>query len=405
MTISSSEFPDAGVKATCASPLADAASRVPQVTIFFWVIKCLSTAMGETLADVFVNDVFGGAPQGQGDALALFLCLLAGFLCLQFWLKRYLPPVYWACIILISIAGTLITDILSDQANVPHKATIPLFGSLVVIGFIVWYYLERTLSIHSIYTARREVLYWNVVLWSFALGTAVGDAVAEDAMLGYWRTLLITLGVIGAAGIFDLVTNKCLPPRTWYSIFSFWTIYVATRPLGASLGDWLTGDRYATFSGTCWDSYVDSMDPAGASTSNATCADDGLDDCVVGDDCPIGDYSPCVTGQVTCVTPLACDNCWGYGGVVETNAAFACCVVVLVAYLTFSKYDLEKKPVVAAAASPQSNSHQQVDPAPTEQRGLQLGNLSQNVSPLSNNAKEQDSVVHVGQASTHITSV
>jgi len=287
--------------------------------------------MGETVADLFVEDVFGGV---MGDALALFTCVLAVMLAVQFWLQRYLPGVYWACVILISIVGTLITDMLGDEAGVPHSTTIPLFSCLLFAGFVVWYFVERTLSIHTIYTFRREAFYWNVVLWTFALGTAVGDAIAEDDALGYWRTLLISVGILGFAWIFDFVSNKFAPPRTWYSILAFWIAYVTTRPLGASVGDLLTADRYATFSGDCYPASL-------SSTSDIYCDDEG-ELCTTGVDCPPdGGDNPCANGELTCVVPLECDDCFGFEAIVAVNIVFAIVVVILVTYLTIKKPDLE----------------------------------------------------------------
>lgn len=116
----------------------------------------------------------------KGKALAIFGCMLFVMLCIQFAIRRYFPPVYWAAILLISISGTLITDIMSDYDHISHNITTGVFTALLAVTFTVWFFFERTLSIHSIYTARREAFYWLVVLWTFALGTSSGDQIAED---------------------------------------------------------------------------------------------------------------------------------------------------------------------------------------------------------------------------------
>ena len=146
------------------------------MTIVFWIIKCLATALGETMADLMTNSMNGS----KGNALAIFGCMLFVILLIQFLLKSYFPPIYWAAIVLISISGTLVTDIMSDDDNIPKNITTGVFTALLVITFVIWFICERTLSIHSIYTLRREAFYWLVVLWTFALGTSSGDQISED---------------------------------------------------------------------------------------------------------------------------------------------------------------------------------------------------------------------------------
>eukprot|EP00798_Chlamydomonas_sp_ICE-L_P016298 gene16298-22486_t len=162
------------------SPSNEQLSRVPQVTLVFWVVKCLCTALGETLADQ-MNISFGEDNYSQGKALAVYGMILFFFLCLQFWLCSYFAPVYWACILLISICGTLVTDIMADIDGIQHNVTTAIFASLLGATFVVWYIVEKTLSIHSIYSARREMFYWMVVFFTIAyvltrpLGASVGD--------------------------------------------------------------------------------------------------------------------------------------------------------------------------------------------------------------------------------------
>lgn len=183
-------------------------ARVPQVTIIFWIIKCLATALGETMADQMTSSL----GDSRGKALAIFSCAMIAFLVVQFLIRRYLAPIYWTIIILVSITGTLVTDIMVDQANIKHYICTPVFFVLLCITFGLWYYFERDLSIHSIYTARREAFYWLVVLFTFALGTSVGDQLAEDAKLGYWKTLVIVVSIIIADFIILKILERVLKP-------------------------------------------------------------------------------------------------------------------------------------------------------------------------------------------------
>ena len=206
-------------------------SKVPQVTVFFWVIKVLCTTVGETASD-FLNVNLGLGL--TGTAIAAGVCLLI-VLALQFSLKKYTPAVYWLAVVLISVFGTLITDILTDSLKLPLEASAVIFSVALGLTFAVWYAKERTLSIHSIFTRRREAFYWLAILFTFALGTATGDLVAEKLGLGYVVTGVIVLGVIAAAAI------------AWKlgldAVLAFWIAYILTRPLGASLGDYLSQSR------------------------------------------------------------------------------------------------------------------------------------------------------------------
>jgi uncharacterized membrane-anchored protein len=203
-------------------------NKVPEVTIFFWIIKVLCTTVGETAAD-FLNINLDFGLTGTSIVMGV---LLAGVLTVQLKTRRYLAPVYWLTVVLISIFGTLVTDNLTDALGFPLEDSTALFTILLLTTFALWYWQERTLSIHSIFTARREAYYWLAVLFTFALGTAAGDLMAEALGLGYAMTGLIVMLVVG---IFAVAWRLGLN-----SILAFWVIYIMTRPLGASLGDYLT---------------------------------------------------------------------------------------------------------------------------------------------------------------------
>ena len=207
-------------------------SKVPQVTLFFWIIKILCTTIGETAAD-FLNTTLHLGLTGTTLLMGVFL---VAALIWQFRLKRYVPGVYWLAVVLISVVGTLITDNLTDNFGVSLWTTTILFAAVLAVVFALWYRRERTLSIHSIFTARREAFYWLAVLFTFALGTAAGDLVAEKLALGYWPSALIFAGVIGLVALahFALRLN---------AVLAFWIAYILTRPLGASIGDFLSQDR------------------------------------------------------------------------------------------------------------------------------------------------------------------
>ena len=148
----------------------------------------------------------------------------------QFRLRRYVPAVYWSAVVVISVFGTLITDNLTDNYNVPLTTTTPIFAVILAVVFAVWYAVERTLSIHTIVTTRREAFYWLAILFTFALGTAAGDLVAEKADLGYAVSIAIFGGAIAAVAFAHYVLKM-------NAVLSFWLAYILTRPLGASIGD------------------------------------------------------------------------------------------------------------------------------------------------------------------------
>jgi uncharacterized membrane-anchored protein len=207
-------------------------NKVPEVTLYFWLIKVLSTTVGETFADFLSTTLKLGEVI---TAIIMGIVLLIS-LFFQFRLKKYVPGVYWLSVVLISIEGTLITDNLTDNLGVSLETTTVIFGIALIATFAVWFASERTLSIHSIFTTKREFFYWLTILFTFALGTAAGDLTSEKLNLGYLNAVLIFAGLILIVVIahFGLKLN---------AVLSFWLAYIFTRPLGASIGDFLSQSR------------------------------------------------------------------------------------------------------------------------------------------------------------------
>jgi uncharacterized membrane-anchored protein len=223
-------------------------NKVPEVTLWFWVIKIMCTTVGETAAD-YLNVNLGF---GLTNTTYVSGALLAALLLAQFRLKRYVPPVYWAVVVVISVFGTLITDNMTDRYHVPLTTSTPIFAGILAIVFAVWYASERTLSIHTIFTTRREAFYWLAILFTFALGTAAGDLVAEQYSLGYGPSIAIWGGIIAAiaAAHYGLGLN---------AVLAFWLAYILTRPLGASIGDFMSqhSSKYGGLGlGTTGTSYI-----------------------------------------------------------------------------------------------------------------------------------------------------
>jgi uncharacterized membrane-anchored protein len=204
-------------------------NKVPEVTLYFWIIKILATTVGETAAD-FLNTNLNF---GLTNTTYVMGAILAVALVAQFRLRLYVPGVYWLAVVLISVVGTLITDNLTDNFGVALETTSIVFAVALAVTFAVWYAYEKTLSIHTIVTTRREAFYWLAVLFTFALGTAAGDLVAERLNVGYANSALMFAGVI-ALVYFAHVKLKL------NAILAFWMAYILTRPLGASIGDYLS---------------------------------------------------------------------------------------------------------------------------------------------------------------------
>ncbi|HWB21699.1 MAG TPA: hypothetical protein VG652_02290 [Gaiellaceae bacterium] len=217
-------------------------NKVPEVTLYFWLIKCLCTTIGETLSDNLTSSWAGGENAGVHalDSASLKVMLitigvLAILLAIQFTRKEYVATIYWANIVVISLVGTQITDQFEGNGDQPNNmwAITIVSVTLLALVFFAWWFVERTLSMHSIRTVRRELFYWLAILVTFATGTAVGDLIAEKFSLGYLTTLLLFVAVIAVIAAAWKLTNID-------GVLAFWLAYIMTRPLGASTGDFLS---------------------------------------------------------------------------------------------------------------------------------------------------------------------
>lgn len=211
------------------NPAAPSHNRVPEVTLDFWLVKLMAVTTGETAADYLSANL--------GLGLTVTSLIMTGVLIvalvLQFAQKRYVPWAYWLAVVLISVVGTLITDNLVDTFGVRLQTATITFSVALAATFAVWFASERTLSIHTIFTTRREIFYWLAILLTFSLGTAGGDLVAESFDMGYLASGLLFGGVIAliALGYYLIHLD---------AILAFWLAYILTRPLGASFGDLLS---------------------------------------------------------------------------------------------------------------------------------------------------------------------
>src|SRR6476659_6864564 len=215
------------------SALRQMLNKVPEITFYFWVIKVLCTTVGETASDYLSDNVGLGLTKTTYITAALLIATLV----FQFRTRRYVAGIYWTGIVLISVVGTQITDNLSDTYGVSLVTTTTIFSVALAVVFAVWFASERTLSIHTIYTTKREGFYWLAVLFTFALGTAAGDLIAERLNVGYGWTLLLFVAAIALVAALHYVLNM-------NAVLSFWLAYILTRPLGASLGDLLSQPRH-----------------------------------------------------------------------------------------------------------------------------------------------------------------
>lgn len=255
--------------------------------------------MGESAADWLAE----GLGLGNWTALLMF-AILVGTSALQMLHSKYVPLIYWLNVIMVSIVGTLITDLLVDELGTPEWACILAFFILMCGTFGMWYYQEQTLSIHSINTLKREGYYWLAILFTFALGTAVGDGLAEKAELGYWQALLVFAAMIGVIAILYYV-------NVLGEISSFWLVYILTRPLGASLGDFLS-------------------------------------QCPVVVGVPLDDDA----GEVPDFNPGGL--CLGPG---VTSGIFLSCIAICIIYLWWSKVDVPSKDLEEAALAEELEAH------------------------------------------------
>jgi uncharacterized membrane-anchored protein len=206
-------------------------NKVPEVTLVFWIIKIMSTTVGETGADYLAVHV------GLGTSMtgAIMLCVLAAAMTVQLRARCYVPWIYWLTVVLVSVVGTQITDALTDKLDISLYTSTVGFAVALAMTFAAWYGTERTLSINTIVTTRRELFYWAAILFTFALGTAAGDLATEAVGLGFNLGVVVFGALIAAiAAAYHFRAN---------AVLTFWLAYILTRPLGASLGDLLSQSR------------------------------------------------------------------------------------------------------------------------------------------------------------------
>ena len=208
-------------------------SKVPEATAVFWLIKILTTGTGETASDFIGNSA---VPLAVGLVLLTAIALVTA-LVRQFRAERYVAPIYWAAIAMISVVGTMLSDGSRIALGITFLESTLSFVVALAVVFTLWYRREGTLSIHSIYTRRREVFYWAAVVATFALGTSAGDWTARSLNLGYLGSGFMFIGIILIPAI----------AYRWFGlnpILAFWSAYVTTRPLGASFADWMAVSKH-----------------------------------------------------------------------------------------------------------------------------------------------------------------
>ena len=206
-------------------------SKVPEVTVYFWVTKVLTTGMGETASDYLTHRLDPVVAVGLGGVG------LVVSLALQFAVRRYVAWIYWLAVVMVSIFGTMAADVLHVGMGVPYLVSTAVFLVALTVIFAAWYASERTLSIHSIHSRRRELFYWATVLTTFALGTAAGDMTASTMGLGY----------LGSGIMFAVIFAVPAVAHRWFglnAIVAFWLAYIVTRPLGASFADWMAAPHH-----------------------------------------------------------------------------------------------------------------------------------------------------------------
>ena len=219
-----------GTSEVAAQPTDHVMRKVPEITVYFWILKLLTTAMGETTSDFLVNRINPVVAVALGG-----VCLVVALI-LQFSLRRYVAWIYWLAAVMVAIFGTMAADVLHIGLGIPYLVSTLFFSLALVVIFALWFRSEKTLSIHSIYTRRRELFYWAAVMTTFALGTAVGDMTASTMSLGYFSSgiLFAILIALPALAYWRFGLNE---------VFAFWLAYILTRPLGASFADWIGRPR------------------------------------------------------------------------------------------------------------------------------------------------------------------
>jgi uncharacterized membrane-anchored protein len=203
-----------------------ALNKVPEITIYFWIIKLLTTAIGESTSDYLVYQI------NPYVAVALGCLGLAAAVLLQLLVRRYIAWIYWLAVLMVAVFGTMAADVAHVVLGISYEASTAGFAAALAVIFAIWYLSERTLSIHSIYRGRRELFYWARVMATFALGTAAGDMTAATLGLGYFPSIILFAVLFALPGLayWLLGLNE---------IAAFWFAYIVTRPLGASIADWL----------------------------------------------------------------------------------------------------------------------------------------------------------------------
>ena len=213
-----------------AAPLPNALSKVPEVTLYFWITKVLTTGMGETTSDFLATHLDQVIAVGLGGLA--FVAALA----LQFSVRRYVAAVYWTAVVMVSVFGTMAADVLHVALGVPYVASTTFYALVLAAVLLAWYRVEGTLSIHSVRTRRREAFYWATVMATFALGTAAGDLSATTLHLGYFSSGVVFAVLIAVPAV----------AHHWFrmnAVLAFWFAYIVTRPLGASFADWMAVAR------------------------------------------------------------------------------------------------------------------------------------------------------------------
>ena len=228
------------------NPAAILLNKVPEITIYFWIIKVLATTVGETAADLLATRLNFGLSVTSWIMSGIFIAALIW----QMRTKAYMPTPYWLTVVLISVVGTLVSDNLVDGLGISLVTTSIVFALILAAVFAAWYSSEKTLSVHTIVTTRRESFYWAAILFTFAMGTSVGDLISETLNMGYGPTALVFAAMIGAVAFlhFGLKVN---------AIFAFWLAYILTRPLGASIGDYMA--KPAIAGGLGWGTITTSL--------------------------------------------------------------------------------------------------------------------------------------------------
>lgn len=212
-------------------------SRVPEITVYFWILKFFTTAMGESTSDSLVYHM------NPYIAVAIGAVAFAIALVVKLWYGRYTAVVYWYTALMVAIFGTMAADVVHVAMGVPYIDSTTMFALMLTAVFVIWYISEKTLSIHSIYTLRREIFYWAAVFTTFALGTAAGDLTATTFGLGYFSSGILFGLLIAIVAVAHQVVKRMLGPNSPHlarnAVIAYWTAYILTRPFGASFADWM----------------------------------------------------------------------------------------------------------------------------------------------------------------------